>query len=62
MRAYGAHGDRNVKVLAAVVLLEGVDVKPDLRTDMQGEASPPELKNHHNLLQSESVTSCFPGR
>lgn len=29
--SYRAHGDRDVEVLGAVVLLEGVDVKPNLR-------------------------------
>lgn len=28
---YRAYGDRDVKVLASVVLLEGVDVKPNLK-------------------------------
>lgn len=37
LESYRTHGDRDVKVLGPVVLLEGVDIIPDLRTHADGQ-------------------------
>lgn len=36
---YRAHGDRDVKVLASIVLLEGGDVKPNLKNTKKHKVS-----------------------
>lgn len=46
MWAYRAHGDGDIEVLGSVVLLEGVDVEPDLKTQTMDSTK---LQSESNL-------------